>query len=313
MSTQSPESFRIHSQDKTVLEALKYTAETRSIGTMIIVHGMAEHQLRYEAFARFMNENRFTVYTYDQRGHGKTAGELENVGFFADKDGHIKVKNDLLQLVHIVKKEHPDLPLILMGHSMGSFVCRNLVNEHSELIDGLILSGTATDQGFMGKVGIGLAGMIAFIMGAKHPSKLMNMLSFGEFNKPFKPNRTDFDWLSQDNAQVDAYINDPYCGSIFSARFFQDMLRLIQAANSPEKVKAIRKDLPILLVSGDKDPVGDFGKGVKKVQELYKAAGIQSVKLKLFAEGRHEMLNETNREEVFEFIAEAAENMFTTA
>jgi alpha-beta hydrolase superfamily lysophospholipase len=300
MESQNWENFIINSPDNQVLSARKYNPDAPAEAVVIIVHGMAEHQKRYAEIAEELRSNFFTVYTYDQRGHGDTAGNQENIGFFAPKNGHKIVVNDLELLVQIAKKEVPGKPIFLMGHSMGSFVCRNYILTHSEEIDGLILSGTAAGAGFLGKIGRFIASVTALIMGKRHPSRLMDALSFGDFNKSFKPNRTKFDWLSKDHTAVDKYIEDPYCGSIFSAQFFKDMLKLIEQANSTSKAQSVsNKEMPVLLISGDNDPVGDFGKGVKKVRDMYREAGFTDVEMILYPEGRHEMLNETNKSEVY--------------
>ncbi len=305
------EEFRIHTKDKKILEALKYSCEKKAKACLIIAHGMAEHQLRYEPFARFMCENNFVVYTYDMRGHGKSAGSLDKVGFFADKEGYIRVVKDLRLLIRIARKEYPELPRILMGHSMGTFVCGNLVYQNSELIDGLILSGTTCDTKILSTAGIIISYIVTFFMGKSYPSRLMTRLSFGKFNNEFKPNRTKFDWLTRDEKEVDKYVEDPYCGSIFSSSFYRDMLRMIKLASKPKNINLIRKDLPIYLMSGAKDPVSNSGQGVKKMRDLYKKAGIKSVEMKLYPEGRHEMLNEINRDEVFRDILKVAKTFIS--
>ena len=299
MENQNYENFVISTPDNHELSARRYITDAPAEAVLIIVHGMAEHQKRYAEIAEELRSNFISVYTYDQRGHGDTAGSQENIGFFAPQNGHKMVVNDLQLLVEIAKKEEPEKPVFLMGHSMGSFVCRNYIIEHSQEIDGLILSGTAAGAGFLGEIGKAIATLTGLIMGKKHPSKLMDAMSFGDFNKSFKPNRTKFDWLSKDHTEVDKYIADPYCGSIFSAQFFKDMLNLIEKANSASEVKTIsNKRMPILLFSGEKDPVGDFGKGVKKVKNMYQEAGFSDIEMILYPEGRHEMLNETNKAEV---------------
>lgn len=313
MESQNWENFIINTPDKQELSARKYNPDAPAEAVVIMVHGMAEHQKRYAAIAEELRSNFIAVYTYDLRGHGNTAGRQENIGFFAPKNGHEIVVKDLHLLVEIAKKEEPDKPLFLMGHSMGSFVCRNYIIKHSQEINGLILSGTAAGAGFLGKLGMVVATFTGLLMGKKHPSKLMDALSFGDFNKNFKPNRTKFDWLSKDHAAVDKYIEDPYCGSIFSAQFFKDMLKLVERANSSSETKSIsKKDIPILLFSGDKDPVGDFGKGVKKVKDMYHEAGFPDIELILYPEGRHEMLNETNKAEVHSDLTDWLERKINT-
>lgn len=299
---QSRESFNIKTPDGTEIKATKYIPKTDSIGSVIIVHGMAEHQKRYSEFAEILNDNHFTVYTYDQRGHGETAGSIEKIGFFAPKNGWDKVVSDLHLLVEIVKEENSELPLFILGHSMGSFVTRSYIISGSPHINGVIFSGTAGSAGLLGKAGIFISAMVALFRGKEFPSKIMDSLSFGDFNKAFKPNRTKFDWLSKDESAVDKYINDTYCGTVFSAQFFNDMLKGIEKANNPKFAKLISNDLPMFLFSGKDDPVGDFGKGVVKVEAMYKECGIKNIKTILYEKGRHEMLNETNKKDVYSDI-----------
>lgn len=261
-------------------------------------HGMAEHIMRYETFAKFLTENGYLVYGNDHRGHGKTAGILDNVGYFADENGFYKVAGDMVQLTDIIRKEHPDLPVFLFGHSMGSALSRYYIVENGDKIDGLVLSGTMGDPGLLGKIGSLIAKAESFLKGRKYRSNLLNKMSFGSYNNAFKPNRTDFDWLSKDNDAVDAYVKDPYCGSVFTSGFFADFLGGLGEIFKPEHIGRIPKSLPILIFSGEMDPVGGK-KSLEKVYQSYQKAGLADVKLKLYPQGRHEMLNETNKEEVF--------------
>ena len=272
------------------------------VGVIQISHGMAEHAGRYARFARFLTDAGFGVYANDHRGHGKTAGALENVGYFADTDGWQRVADDMYQLTAIIGRECPGVPIFLFGHSMGSFLSRTYIAAHGKDISGVILSGTGGDPGLLGKIGLMVARWERWRKGAKARSPLLNNLSFGGFNKAFKPNRTDFDWLSRDAAEVDAYIADPYCGGVFTAGFFCDLLTGLQFINSAEGIRRIPKDLPVHFLSGAVDPVGNNTRGVRQVAAAFKAAGIEAVTTTFYDGGRHEMLNETNRDEVFRDI-----------
>ncbi|MEA2043108.1 MAG: alpha/beta hydrolase [Bacteroidota bacterium] len=295
------ETFDITAPDTKHLKARKYNAEN-SKGAVIIVHGMQEHQKRYADFAEFLAKNNYNTYTYDQRGHGETAGSVEDLGFFTPKNGWQTVVNDLHLLVQTVKEENPEHPVYILGHSMGSFVTRTYILDKSKFIDGVILSGTAPSAGLLGQLGIFLSYLTTIFRGKKHPAKLLDNIAFGDFNKKIKPKRTKQDWLSRDEKVVDDYINDPYCGTLFSAQFFNDMLGGIETANHKNLVKSISKKLSIHLLSGEKDPVGEYGEGVKKVKLLYENAGIENLSMKLYPEGRHEMLNELNKNEVYSDI-----------
>jgi alpha-beta hydrolase superfamily lysophospholipase len=242
------------------------------------------------------------VYANDHRGHWKTAGVQEEVGYFADENGWEKVVDDMHTLTGIIKKECPKKPFFLFGHSMGSFLSRHYSMLYARELTGLILSGTGGDPGALGKIGLFIATIEAKLKGKKAKSEIMTKLSFGAFNGAFKPNRTDYDWLSRDNAEVDKYVNDPWCGAVFTAGFFCDLLGGIGYINKKENIANIPKSLPIYLFSGAKDPVGANTKGVTQVYNALKGAGVGDLNIKFYEDGRHEMLNEINRDEVFKDV-----------
>jgi len=263
-----------------------------------IAHGMAEHAARYDRFAKKLVAAGFAVYANDHRGHGKTAGSLEKVGYLADENGWEKTVDDMHVLTGIIKKENPRKPVFLFGHSMGSFLSRHYAMLHGGEIAGLILSGTGGDPGLIGKIGLLVAKREAARKGKTTRSPFLDGLSFGAFNKKFKPNRTKFDWLSRDNAEVDKYIADPYCGEVFTAGFFCDMLGGLAFINKKGNIAKIPTGLPVYLFSGSLDPVGANTKGVLQVYNALVKAGIRNVTYKFYKDGRHETLNETNRDEV---------------
>ena len=274
--------------------------KTESIKAIVqISHGMAEHSTRYKRFAEALTAANFAVYANDHRGHGKTAGKIENLGYFADSNGWQRVVEDMKELSLHIKENHPGIPIFLFGHSMGSLLTREYLFTYSQEIDGAILSGTAGDPGLLGSIGILVSKLESFLRGKKTKSSLLDKLSFGKFNNAFKPNRTAFDWLSRDEAEVDKYIADPYCGTVFTAGFFNDMLKGIKNINCFSNIQKMPKKLPIYLFSGAYDPVGENTKGVSKLINTFKKAGMEDITSKFYKDGRHEMLNETNREEVF--------------
>ena len=275
-------------------------AETDAV--VQIVHGMAEHTARYEHFAKFLNRQGYTVYANDLRGHGKTAGEVKNLGHFADENGWFRAVEDVYELTEIIKKKEPGKPIVLFGHSMGSFFARTLTILYPGTYSAVVLSGTAANPGILGIIGKFIAKRAVKKKGPGMRNEKLDQMSFGSYGKSFEPNRTKFDWLSRDAKQVDAYIDDPYCGFICTSKFFEDMLTGLAFVNKKSEVAKMQKNTPLLLVSGTRDPVGDFGKGVRKVYQQYNDIGIQDVTIKLFEGARHEILNETNRNEVEQVI-----------
>lgn len=283
--------------DGVEIDAYRWVPDGEPTAVVQIAHGMAEHAARYERFATALTGAGYAVYAEDHRGHGRTS-ERTGMGYLSDADGFDTVAADIDALFRVAQEEFPGRPLVLFGHSMGSMLARHYASSHSPDIAALILSGTAGDPGLLGKVGQQVARAEAKVRGARTPSPLMNAMVFGQYNKAFKPTRTDFDWLSRDEAEVDAYIADPLCGKVFSSGFYADILSGLARINDDANVSKVRGDLPILLIAGTKDPVGDNGKGVSAVGEQYRRLGVRDVTVTLYADARHELLNETNRDEV---------------
>lgn len=263
-----------------------------------IAHGMAEHSARYDRFARALTDAGYAVFAHDHRGHKGTAVSHDDEGYFADRDGWDIVVGDIASVTEAIQREYPGRPIFLLGHSMGSFLSRAYAAKQGAQLTGLILSGTAGDPGLLGVAGQTLASLQARLRGGRHRSGLMDTLSFGQYNAAFKPTRTKFDWLSRDTAEVDRYVADEWCGNLFTAGFWVDVLGGLRAVNSDAVVALVPKDLPILVVAGDADPVGDGGKGPTAVAEQYRRLGVEDVTLTLYPGARHEILNETNRDEV---------------
>lgn len=260
-----------------------------------IAHGMCETGKRYEELAELLTEHGYAVYCNDHRGHGLTAG-LTHLGD-AGEDGFEGMIEDQLLLASELKKRHTSVPHYLMGHSMGSFLTQKIICSDGELFDGFILSGTNGPQGLL-TFGMSLAAAQMRLQGNTHRSLMLNALVFGPYNKGFGPIRTPFDWLSRDEAEVDKYINDPYCGKVCTARFFRDFFKLLSQIHQPQLMKCLPKDKPVYIFSGEDDPVGHRGKGVRRLIDLYRKHGVQDLEYRLYPGGRHEMLHETNRAEV---------------
>jgi alpha-beta hydrolase superfamily lysophospholipase len=266
-------------------------------GIVQIAHGAAEHALRYERFGKFLNEAGYVVYANDHRGHWKSTGTLDKAGI-AGTDCWNGIVKDVKQLSDVIRQEYPDLPLFLFGHSMGSLIAQQYMQHWGDQVQAVVLSGT------FGSLGDEIGGVIAMANqmiqaeGADSPSPIFDGM-FAGFNEPFEPGKTGFEWLSRDEAEVQQYVDDPWCGFPFSNRLVRDFLAGGVEIWRPENEARIPKDLPILIASGERDPVG--GPGLASVQALidrYHAQGLTKVTLRLYPEARHEILNETNRDQV---------------
>ena len=300
------EDFTFKSDEGTEIFVYKWLpmAKKEIIGVVQIAHGMAENAGRYEALAKKLTNEGFAVYANDHRGHGKTAESVEKQGILADSEGFKWMVEDVHKLTGIIKENHADMPVFLLGHSMGSFIAQKYIMLYGNELNGVILSGTNGKQGLMLSVGSLVAMLECQLKGRDSKSLRLTQMSFGSYNNNFKPVRTIFDWLSRDTNEVDKYINDPYCGTVFTNGFFYDFLEGLKEIEKQKNMAKVPKDLPIYMFSGAKDPVGNEGKGVRDLYDSYKSLGIKDVKIKLYDGGRHEMLNETNKEEVMEDLME---------
>jgi len=264
-------------------------------GTVQILHGLAEHCGRYLRFAEHLVNNGFAVVTHDHRGHGSRRAS-DVIGHFADKDGWRKVLDDVQQAREWTANQFPNAPRVLFGHSMGSYIAQNFCMQHPDACDALILSGSTLAPRLQLYPGRFAARLEMLLRGRRHPSASLNKQAFGAFNKRFEPARTDFDWLSRDAAEVDQYVADPACGFLPSAGLWHDLLGGLLIIGKKRKVQKIPADLPILITGGGEDPVGGR-RGMERLAALYRKTGHTNVTLQIFDGGRHEMLNETNRDE----------------
>lgn len=264
-----------------------------------LVHGISEYIARYDRFATSLAEQGFVVVGHDHLGHGKTATDHSEYGFLAPEKGWEHLVEDVHTLREQMGQQFPGLPYFLFGHSMGSFVARTYLIDHPGAVDGCILSGTGQQPSMLIALGRGVAAVVARRYGPRHVSKLVTALSLGTYNTQFKPNRTGADWISRDTAVVDAYVADPMCRFFPTVGMFRDMMGGLAYIGNAKHMASIDPKTPIFLLSGAEDPVGDRGKGVRKVAALFQKAGCQDLSIKLYPQGRHEMLNETNWEEVY--------------
>jgi len=260
-----------------------------------IFHGLGEHAARYDRFARRCVAQGFAVAAHNHRGHGENCAP-DGLGHYADKGGWDKVISDALKVQTEMIDRFPGVPLILFGHSMGSYIAQSFIMRHPANIDALALSASTWPNRIELRMGRLLASILALFLGRATKSELLNKMGFGDFNKPFAPNRTDFDWLSRDPAEVDKYIADPLCGAPSSNQLWRDLLAGMLEISTGNALAKIA-DLPILIMGGELDPVGGTS-GLGKLSKAYQATGHTAVTLRIYADGRHEMLNETNRDDV---------------
>ena len=290
------------SNGKNKVRALICVPEGEVKGVIQIAHGIAEHIDRYRDFMEYLAGNGFVVAGDDHLGHGKTMTGEEDKGQFSDKDGWNCVVKDLVSLHDLMVTEYPGINYIVFGHSMGSFLMRTYIADYPSKYDMAIISGT----GHQGKLLVTAGNIIAQNTikkkGYDSDGTSLNNLSMGGYQKKIKNPRTDCDWLSRDEAQVDKYVADETCGFTAKAGLYADMLKGVKYVTDMKNIRKIRKDKPVLFISGDMDPVGEYGKGVKKAYGCFKKAGIADVTMKLYPEGRHEMLNELNKDEVYKDI-----------
>lgn len=297
------EEFYFKGKENLDIHVYKWISENIEPKAVVqIAHGMSETAIRYEEFAHKLTENGYIVYINDHRGHGLTAKTIDNVGYLAEKDGFTCLVEDMNTLTNIIKEENTNLPIYLFGHSMGSFASQRYIMEYGNNLAGLILSGSNGRHGRILKIGEFIANMEIKKHGRKYKSKLLDSLIFGGNNRGFKSSKTDFDWLSRDEKEVQKYIDDPFCGVLFTCGFFYDFIKGLEEIEDKNNLNKVPVNLPIYIISGDKDPVGKNGKGVLRLRDRYKNLGVKNVSCKLYEGGRHEMLNEINKNEVMNDI-----------
>ncbi len=260
-----------------------------------IAHGWAEHAGRYARVAEALCRAGYAVYADDHRGHGRTATTPADLGFFADSDAWTTCVQDLWQLNQRISAYHPRTPIVILGHSLGSFMVQQFICDHGDAVVGAVLSGSNGKPPATAPLGLQVAQLERLRVGAHGKSPLLQRLFFGAFNKPFRPARTAFDWLSRDPAEVDKYIADPLCGFDSQVQLFIDILRGLPALSKSSEQTRIPKTLPIYIFRGSRDPVGA---NIDQLLAAYRAAGLQNVTYQLYPDGRHETLNEINRDEV---------------
>ena len=272
-------------------------AEPRAI--VQIIHGIAEYIDRYDEFMSFLADNGIIAVGTDHLGHGKSIESDEQNGFFAYDNGWDYVVRDEEVLRLAMHENYPELPIIVFGHSMGSFMARTMLIRYPDAFNAAIISGTGNQGAALVNGGLFMGNLVTGLKGAHHYSKFLNNLAFGSYNKIYDNPKTEYDWLSRDEANVQKYIDDPLCGFIPSCSLFRDMMTGVKFITNKKNLTAMNKDMPVYFMSGDMDPVGECGKGVQKAYNNFLEAGMKDVSIKLYPGGRHEMLNEINKDEVY--------------
>lgn len=290
------------STGRTSIHALKCVPDGKPRAVVQIAHGIAEHIERYRPFMEFLANNGFVVAGNDHLGHGKSIRVPAEQGFFAEKDGWWRVVDDMDKLHDIMSKEYPELPYVLFGHSMGSFLTRTYLIKHPDKYDAVILSGTGHQSPALVLGGNAAASVMAKLNGAMGDGAKLDSLAFGTYLSKIENPRTKFDWLSRDTEQVDKYIADPLCGFVGKIGLYRDMMQGIKFITNEKNIAQMNKEKPVYFMSGDGDPVGDYGKGVERAYKAFCNAGLHDVFMRLYPGGRHEMLNETNKEQVYQDI-----------
>ena len=284
--------------DRTRIHAVEWIPEGSVRGVLQIAHGMVEFIERYDRFASFMASQGFYVVGNDHLGHGLSVTDENQYGYFAERDGNLCVIGDMHQLREDTAGKYPEVPYFLLGHSMGSFLVRQYIEDHGEGLSGAIVMGTGYQQAAALNAAIGLSSFLQKTRGGHYRSRMINNMALGSCNSSFEPARTKNDWLTKDEAIVDAYEANPLNQFMFTVNGYCNMFRGMRYAEDQKNLDRIPKGLPILVVSGENDPVGDFGKGPALVAESFRSTGIRDVTLKLYPGDRHEILNELDRETV---------------
>lgn len=295
------EDFYFDSRDqRDKIHAIKWLPDIeKPVCIFQIVHGMAEHIDRYDEFARFLAGKGFLVVGDDHLGHGKSVPEGGTYGYFCEQDAANVVVRDVHRLKKIMQEQYPGVPYLILGHSMGSFILRNYLFRYGSGIDGAIIVGTGMQSKFTLFAARTVTAVQKLFCGPKHVGKFIDKASFGSYNERFEPVRTTADWLSRETANVDRYLADPMCGFVFTLNGFATLFELIHNCYDEKKINSMPKQLPVILLSGADDPVGNYGKSVETVYHSYLEHGMQNVQMKLYEKDRHELLNETDRVSVY--------------
>lgn len=286
---------------KNNLNVIIWETEKEPIGVLQIVHGMAEYIDRYDNFAKYMTEHGFNVIGHDHLGHGYSVSNEHDYGFFAEENGDKIIIEDMHSVTQYAREKWEELPNFILGHSMGSFCLRQYLTKYSNDVFGAIIMGTGWIPSTAALLGKTIATNTCKSKGSHTVNPLLIKLTLEPYNKPFAPARTNCDWLSRDEKQVDLYVNDKLCGFDFTAGAYKDFFTILEKIAKNRQLIGMRKSLPILITSGSVDPVGGK-KACEKLNAQYKRCGINDVTLKLWENDRHEILNELDKSDVYRYI-----------
>lgn len=285
------------------IHGCRWTPDGKPVAVVQILHGIAEYVERYDEFARFLNKMGILVVAEDHMGHGKSFQNGGLQGYF--EGGWFTAVDDSYQLLRMTKEEFPDIPYVLMGHSMGSFMARTILARYPNSgIAGAIICGTGWQPEGIIKMGLAIAKLVCRSGGDQKPNQMLHGMMFNGYNKRVEHQRTEFDWLNRDDKQVDAYVADPLCGFVACAGLLRDMLTGIAYIQQRENLDCMDKELPVFFIAGGDDPVGGYGKTVRKTAAVFRDVGMNHVSERIYPLCRHEILNEINREEVFTDVAQ---------
>lgn len=291
--------FTLRSSDgRTPLHAVMWQPQSEPVAVVQIAHGMIEYIERYDAFAQYLSRHGFLVVGHDHIGHGASIRNATDWGHFADRDGFAIVVDDLHVVRNHVHAKYPHTPYFLLGHSMGSFAVRTYLTRHAEGLSGALILGTGQHPAWQLRCALALGTLIVHTLGPRYRSRLLAYATTGALNLPFREEGQNA-WLTRDRAVVEAYNHEPRCSFQFTAASYASMYRAMLALHEKQAVSSLPAGLPILLASGQADPLGGMGKRVRALYEAYKATGLRDVTLRLYPDCRHELLNELDRERVF--------------
>lgn len=281
------------------LHVVIWEPETSVKAVLQISHGMIEYIERYDEFAGYLNERGIAVIGNDHLGHGHTVNNEAELGYFCKRNMSATVVNDLYAVTKYAKKKYPDVPYFLLGHSMGSFMARRYLMTYGSCLTGAIICGTGRQPGMALLAGRLICAAIGAVKGENYRPEFVRKVCFGSYNERFEPAETENDWLTKDKAVVRAYNSNRLCTFSFTVNGYKTLFEVLSYIQNKRNIERIPKELPVFMIAGEEDPVGDYSKGVKSVYYTYKKAGVRNISLKLYPGDRHEILNETDKEKVY--------------